>query len=314
MTADFGDVAEFSIKAVAQATGLSVETLRAWERRYGVIEPRRGAGGHRIYSTQDVARLRRLRETTSCGHPIGKVAHLTNEQLALLLKTREPECLHRSAAEMMVTRILGAVESYQPPECDQLIAMAFALLPTSRVITDVLAPTLREVGSRWERGKLSIGQERILSCAVRRKVMGVLNTFQGNTYNGSGAGPLIVFATLSGERHELGILMCAALAASFTLRLDYLGADLPAEVIADHAERVGAAVVAISVVMADDARRCQRQLIALRRRLPQPIGLWVGGGGAEQLASRRLAPGIVLLTGFRDFEQRAALLARAHAP
>jgi hypothetical protein len=52
----------------------------------------------------------------------------------------------------------------------------------------------------------------------------------------------------------------------------------------------------------------------LRRRLPQPIGLWVGGGGAEQLASRRLAPGIVLLTGFRDFEQRAALLARAHAP
>jgi len=306
MTADSDDrSAEYSIKAAAEASGLSVETLRAWERRYGVIEPRRSAGGHRIYTAHDVCRLRRLRETTACGHSIGKVAHLTNDQLGHLLTECAAELTHRSASHTLVTRILRAIEAYQPQECDQAIAMAFALLPAPAVITDVLAPALHEVGSRWHRGLMSIGQERILSCAVRRKVIAILNT-----YSGTAKGPTVVFATLSGERHENGILMCAALAATQALEVDYLGADLPPEVIGTHAKRVAAAVVAISLVMTRETRGPERQLAALRKTLPPSIEIWVGGSGAVQLEGRKLPKGIVLLTGRRDFEQRATLLAR----
>lgn len=296
--------AEYSIKAVAQATGLSVETLRAWERRYGIIEPKRGLSGHRIYTANDVSRLRRLRETTACGHPIGKIAHLTDEELADLLRDHDVDRTQRGATCMLVKRILLAVDQYQPQQCDQSIAMAFALLPPSDVIRDVLSPALREVGERWHRGEFGIGQERILSSAVRRHVTALLNT-----YRGIGRGPVVVFATMSGEQHELGLLMCAALAAAQTLCVDYLGVDVPAEVIGDHAHRVDAAAVAISLVMREDARRAMRQLAVLRKRLAQDVEIWVGGAGCASIEPPKLPKGTVYMSGSRDVEQRAALLA-----
>ena len=155
--ADFNnDGAEYSIRAVAQATGLSVETLRAWERRYRVIEPRRGVSGHRIYSTRDVSRLRRLRETTACGHSISKIAHLSDEELQTLLRDGDAADARGSAAKMLVTRLMRAVEQYRPEECDQSIAMAFALLPPAQVIREVLAPALQEAGSDSHRMTLRV--------------------------------------------------------------------------------------------------------------------------------------------------------------
>ncbi|HSN71883.1 MAG TPA: MerR family transcriptional regulator, partial [Steroidobacteraceae bacterium] len=87
----------YSIKAVAHATGLTVETLRAWERRYGVIRPERDATGRRVYGAADVVRLRRLREATERGHPIGRIAGLTDAQLSALLADL-PERQNRAAA------------------------------------------------------------------------------------------------------------------------------------------------------------------------------------------------------------------------
>jgi DNA-binding transcriptional MerR regulator/methylmalonyl-CoA mutase cobalamin-binding subunit len=296
--------AVYSIKAVAQATGLSVATLRAWERRYGVIEPKRGLSGHRLYTADEVSRLRRLRETTDYGHPIGKIAHLSNEELGDLVRDRRSDHTDRGAAKMLCARILRAVEQYLPAECDQSIALAFALLPAVEVIREVLAPALRAVGERWRCGDFGIGHERILSSAVRRQVTGLLNI-----YSGIAKGPTVVFATLSGEHHELGLLMYASLAAGHTLRVDYLGADLPPEVIGEHAHRVDAAAVAVSLVMDEDLRRSMRQLAALRKRLAHHVELWVGGAAALRVEPAMLPKGTIHLAGSRDFEQRVALLA-----
>ena len=219
------DGALYSIRAVSQATGLTVETLRAWERRYGIIEPKRDPSGHRIYTACDVSRLRRLRESTDRGHPISKIAHLSDEDLISLLSDRDSDS--GMAARAFVQRILCAVEKYRSDECDAAIAMAFALLPAVDVVRDVLSPVLRETGERWHRGEFTVAQERLLSSAVRRLVSGLLNTFSGLAQ-----GETVVFATVSGEQHELGILMHAALAASRSLRTLYLGPDLPASEIA----------------------------------------------------------------------------------
>ena len=72
---------QFTIKAVAQATGLSVETLRAWERRYEVVAPSRDSSGRRTYSAADVARLRLLRTATELGHTISRLAPLSMGRL-----------------------------------------------------------------------------------------------------------------------------------------------------------------------------------------------------------------------------------------
>ena len=242
--------AAYSIKAVSQATGLTVETLRAWERRYRVVAPRRAAGGHRLYSAVDVERLRRLQEVTRLGHPIGQVAQLADADLDRLLAERDADRSQGDAARALAQRILTSVERYRPDDCDQAVAMAFALLPVPDVIRRVLSPVLREVGDRWHRGDFTIAQEHMVSSSIRRRIGALLNTF-----NGSARGSGVVFATLGGEQHELGILMFAALAASRSLRAFYLGPDLPPEDIADYARRVDAASAAMRFSRRVSSRR-----------------------------------------------------------
>lgn len=296
--------AGYSIKAVSQATGLTVATLRAWERRYRVIEPKRDESGHRIYTACDVSRLRRLRETTDRGHQIGKIAHLSNEDLGFLLSGPQGGRPDTAAAQTLVRRILYSVDQFQPTECEQIMAMAFALLPAADAARDVLAPALHEVGDRWHRGEFTIGQERIASSAARRQLTSLLTTF-GSTARG----PSVVFATLSGEQHELGILMHAAMAASLMLRAYYLGPDVPAEEIGNYARRVNACAVAISMVMSDAVDTTLLQLKVLRRNLPANIEIWIGGAGASSIDPAHFPAGSIHMAARGDFEQRVALLA-----
>jgi DNA-binding transcriptional MerR regulator/methylmalonyl-CoA mutase cobalamin-binding subunit len=300
---DRDDAAEYSIKAVSQATGLSTETLRAWERRYGVIEPKRDESGHRIYTAFDVLRLRRLREITDRGHPISKIAHLSDEDLGVLLAQSPADGADAAAAKALVERILRAAELYRPTECDQVIAMSFALLPAAEVMRHVLSPALREVGERWHRGEFTVGQERIASGAARRQLTSLLNTF-----NSIARGPSVVFATVSGEQHELGILMHAALAASHLVRAYYLGPDMPPQEIAQYAARVGAAAVALSLVMPGEIEAFLPQLEVLRRALPEDIEIWIGGHAASVVDPRRFPSGIRYMRDARDFDERIELL------
>lgn len=294
----------YSIKAVSEATGLTVETLRAWERRYRVIEPKRGTSGHRMYSSHDVSRLRRLRETTDRGHAIGKIAHLSNDALSRLLS--DPHAAQDGAAQKLVERMLAAVERYRPAECDQIVALAFALLPPIEAVRDVLSPALREVGNRWLRGDFSIAQERIASSAARRQLTSLLQTF-----NSVADGPCVVFATLSGERHELGVLMYAALAASLRLRTHYLGPDLPPREAANCAVKVNASAVAVSMVVRDAADSCMLELAALRDYLPAQVEIWIGGSAVEEMDPGQLPPGCTLMSERGAFEQRVGLLTAA---
>jgi DNA-binding transcriptional MerR regulator len=102
----------FSIKAVSEATGLSVETLRAWERRYGVVVPARDDSGRRVYRADDVLRLRRLREATERGHPIGRLSRLDERELAELLEA-PAESRTNAAAEALVQRMLEAAAGFR---------------------------------------------------------------------------------------------------------------------------------------------------------------------------------------------------------
>ena len=292
----------YSIKAVSQATGLSIETLRAWERRYQVVEPKRDGNGRRAYEPDDVIRLRKLREATERGHPISRLARLAEDDLdGLLQSTRdgsEPATSVRSLGE----QILAAAEDYRPADCDQLLAMALALLPVSQVVTDVLAPTQVEVGERWHRGQLSIAQERIISAAVRKQLSSVLDT-----YSRIADGPVMVLSTPAGERHELGILMCALLAAAKNVRCHYLGPDLPAAELATYATRVRADVVVLSVQMTEDLDSMAAQLKQLAQVLPEQVEVWAGGGALQQAAAR--LPGRVRpLESLPAFEREITLL------
>lgn len=293
----------YSIKAVSQATGLSIETLRAWERRYRIVEPRRDANGRRAYQPDDVIRLRKLREATERGHPISRLARLGDQELDGILDAMGRDASAVPPLSSIGAQIIAAAEDYRPADCDQLLAMALALLPTSRVVTEILGPTLVEVGERWHRGQLSIAQERIISNAVRKQLSSVLDT-----YSRIADGPVMVFATPAGERHELGILMCALLAASKNVRCHYLGVDLPAAELATYATRVHADAVALSVLMNDHLPAWIEEIGRLAQLLPEQVELWGGGSALYHADAGALPARLKLIADLHAFEREITLL------
>jgi MerR family transcriptional regulator, light-induced transcriptional regulator len=292
----------YSIKATALATGLTVETLRAWERRYGLVQPRRDAAGRRVYRQEDVARLRRLREATDQGHGIGRIAALSDLELARLL-AESPSLETRTAASAIVLRMIEAAEQFRPLACEQALTLAVALLAPADLAQEVIGPVLNAVGERWHKGEFSVAQERLVSACVRRQVSLLLDSFERLAH-----GPAIVFATLPGERHELGLLTAAMLAASRGFRCHYLGADLPAAELAEYACRIRAAVVAVSAVWRDSLPGLQRDLPALQAALPDQCQVWLGGRVAREIDVEPSSQRLRLITDQRELERQLDLL------
>ena len=292
----------FSIKAVSQTSGVSIETLRAWERRYGIVTPQRDSNGRRSYAPEDVIRLRKLREATERGHAISKLARLSDDDIGKLLAdtpARTGAVTTRSFAEQM----LQAALEYRPDDCDQALSMAFALLPLRTVVNEVLTPVLHEIGERWHAGTARIAQEHIVTGTVRKQVGAVIDTS-----NRIASGPTVVLATVAGEHHEMGILMGALLASSRGARCYYLGPDVPAEDIVIYTERTGAAALALSFVHGEVVAESVAELTQIARDLPAAIEMWAGGAATRLFDSHKLPDRVRLLEDFAAFENQVDLL------
>ncbi len=293
----------FSIKAVSQTSGVSIETLRAWERRYGIVTPQRDGNGRRSYAPEDVIRLRKLREATERGHAISKLARLSDEEIAKILADPAGRGSVETASKSYAEQMMQAALNYRPDDCDQALSMAFALLPLRVVVNDVLIPALHDIGERWHEGSATIAQERIITGTTRKHVGAVIDT-----YNRIATGPSIVLTTVSGERHEIGILMGALLASSRGARCYYLGPDVPGADIAVYAERIGASAVTLSFVHGEIVADTVAELTVLAKALPDHIELWTGGA-ATRLFERHDVPGRVrVLEDFAAFENQVDLL------
>jgi methanogenic corrinoid protein MtbC1 len=293
----------YSIKAASQATGLTAETLRAWERRYGVVVPRRDSVGRRVYGPDDVLRLRLLHEATDRGHPISRLAGLGNEELARLVG-QPASPTPSAAASGFAARILTAVVEFRAADCEQALTLAVALLPPQQLFIEVLHPLLTEVGERWHSGQLTVSQERLASSTIRRHLGLVLES-----YERAAGRPAIVLATLPGERHELGLLMAAVMCACRGFKVHYLGTELPAVEIARFAKAVGASIVGVSVVMTEGVDSVPEQLAALVAELGPGISVWIGGGAGQQLDPETLPPRCSCVRDALELRYRLDLLA-----
>lgn len=298
-------LSHFTIKAVAQATGLSVETLRAWERRYEVVRPTRDSSGRRTYSATDVARLRLLRTATDLGHTISRLANLSDDDLAKLVATSGGQARQGPArGQTYVDRALDAAQHSDPGGVEEVLTSAIALLPANEVIHTVIAPLVREIGERWHRGEVSIAQEHVVTDIVRRLVISA-----SRGYLRADNGPCLVLATLSGERHELGILLCSWLAATRRYHTHYLGVDCPPEEVARFALEVEARAVLVSLVMPENSVPVLEHLRDLAYLLRGKCEVWIGGGSAPDVDLNELPPGCIFLPTPTDFENRLALVA-----
>ena len=291
-----------SVKSAAQLTGLTPDLLRAWERRYGVVQPGRDANGNRVYSEGDVARLSLLAKAVALGHPIHRAAHLSLPELERIASEARQDDLERLAPRI-VARVLEAIEAYRPDRCDEALALALATLSPSDAVRHVLSPLLHEIGDGWHRGQLSAAQEHLFSASVERLLMATIHTSLKTP-----RGPAILFGTPSGERHALGSLEAAFLAASRGLRCFYLGPDLPPDELAEAARRLKVAVVALSVVTRANGEQYARQIEQLSTLLPADTAIWIGGYTTTVLEPGSVPANCTLFSTLDDYLRRLDIL------
>ena len=280
--------ARHPIGVVADRTGLTPDVLRVWERRYRVVEPQRSAGGQRLYSDADVERLTLLHRATRGGHGISHVAALSKAGLEDLVSEIEksgnvaPLPLHEDTAHPVVEQALTFTEALDPSSLESLLRRSVVRYGIISFLDAIAAPFLRAVGDAWHDGKLSVSQEHLASAVIQRVV-----SETAPLLTGSSESPVIVIATLEGERHANGALMAAATAASEAWRVIYLGADLPTPEIIETARRTRARAIGISIVVPDKRNRIEGEIRALEKGLDSAAQLVIGGSGAKRLAHGR---------------------------
>lgn len=294
----------YPIAAAARLAGLSIDTIRAWERRYAAVVPERGAKG-RVYTEAQIVRLRRLSALARRGHAISDVAGLSDAQLAQWLARenadgggRAPESGRRPDASA-VSRILDAIDRFDDRAADREVARLAALHPSRAFVHEIALPLMREAGERWHRGSWSAAQEHMLSAVLRTVVAGVARLEPAPD-----AASRLVFATPEGEQHEFGILAAAMLACGSRLGVVYLGASLPPGEIAAAAARTDPAAVVIGMT---GGAATAGQLAAIRRLVRPRIEVWVGGpvgvlASVPPAVRRRLVP----LESFDEYERHLA--------
>ena len=295
MPKDAAPPTRYPIRAVSRLTGIGIDTLRAWERRHHAIAPTRDHRG-RMYSAADVARLRLLQEAVAGGHAIGRLATLSDGELRRLSDIGPgPAPAARPTPAIDIAPLIDALERFDALTAEAELARFAALLRPSELLRDVVVPALEQIGDAGRRKRAPIAHEHLLS-AIVRNVLGSLLRL----YSRSDAPGRLLFATPRGERHELGTLGAAVLAASGGLGIVYLGADLPGDEIVDSAVTATADVVVLGVTMAEDREGMSRELARIATRLPADVELWVGGRAAGRFAATVRPRGMV-------FESHAAL-------
>lgn len=268
-----------TIGALSRATGVPVETLRTWERRYGFPDPARNDAGHRIYSPADVERIRLIDRALQTGNRAAQVVPLSELDLRELIALEsDPAALVvRDPTHEHVEVWLNAARDFDGPRLEQLFQSAWLELGPLGFLRERVGPFLFEVGAAWAERRLAIAHEHFASERLRDFMVSHWRPLSDRA-----RGPIVLCATLPGESHVLGLHMIAIVFAVSGLRVVNIGADSPVGEVARTANNKRAAAVAISVSVAANRFVARTELAQLRDLLDDDIDLIIGGLGAPR--------------------------------
>ena len=279
-----------TIGALSAATGVPVETLRTWERRYGFPVAARKPSGHRVYPLDTVPRLRLIAQALARGHRAAEVVAASEGALEALLaalpRAMEPRPSHRATlppsliAPADPTDLLEATRSFDGQRLKRAFEVDWARLGPLEFLEQRAAPFLKAIGDAWSKGTLDVRHEHFASAALGDFLRAVRMPLDERA-----DGPIVALATLSGEPHGLGLQMCALVVAVAGWRPLLLGVNTPIPQIVALAREAPIAAVAVSCAP-PRRRQTAEALRTLRRRLPRSIPLLVGGSGAPTLTAR----------------------------
>lgn len=272
--------AQIRIGELSRRVGVSPELLRAWERRYGLMNPMRSAGGFRLYSDADAVRVQRMQKHLRQGLSAAEAAHAAIEEAAASLAIVETTNLAQGAAGLQ-----RALDRYDEQAAHATLDALLSSFSTATVLGEVVSPVLRAVGERWAAGELTIGQEHFATNLLRGRLLGLARGW------GQGSGPVALLACPAGERHDLPLMLFGISLREAGWRIVFLGADTSISTIGETAESIAPAVVVIATTLPEPLLAVATELAALAARVPVAIG----GRAADAILAERV--GAILLDG-----------------
>lgn len=297
------------IKTVAQRTGVRSDTLRAWERRYDLVTPSRSDAGYRLYSDEDVAAIKRVKELVDSGLTVGEAVDQARRQ-GLIAPASEAPRQRRSggrtdggALKAARTALIDATAALDRPRADAILA---AQLPTSyeRTLRELLLPLVRDVASLHARGRASTAQERFAAQWVRERICAMLVQVGGGPVDG----PEAICAGPPGEPADLGLLGSSLHLALRGWRVTFLGGDFPIADLAPRLQERQPPLLLTSLVRQRPEHERRELLRHLRGLAPPATAVVVGGPGARGDGS--VVAGVTIVRSFDDLPSppgRAAL-------
>jgi len=273
------------IQVVARRTGLSVDVIRVWERRYGVVSPHRSSAQRRLYSDADIRKLSLLHRATQAGRRISDVAGLEESEILALLsedRAHQPGVLsadktvQKKGNVLYLDACLSAIEQMDQLALERTLSEASVALSIPELLEQVIAPTMKQIGKHWQQGKARVGHEHFASATIR--------SFLGHllaTANMSGTGPTLLVTTPVGQNHEIGALMAALIAAGDGWHVTYLGPNITARDLAAIVRQQQSRAVALGICYPSDDARIAKELQSLRQHVPDEVLIFVGGNAVK---------------------------------
>jgi DNA-binding transcriptional MerR regulator/methylmalonyl-CoA mutase cobalamin-binding subunit len=279
------------IASVERETGLSKDTLRVWERRYGFPTPERDANGERLYAPTQVQRLSQIKRLMDRGYRPGKLLALDDAALAALDEAR-PSVLATPNAQQL-DNWMRLVETHDSEALQRQFYREMAKRGLAGFVQDIVAPLITRVGEAWSRNELGIFEEHLFSQHLEK----MFRTVLANMSQQQGS-PRVLLTTLSGEEHTLGLLMVEALMVVEDVCPVLLGPQTPIDEIVRAAQLKQVNAVCLSFSSAYSPTLSAQGLRDLRQMLPAGIELWAGGYGVK--AIRKPIDGVCLMPEFQD--------------
>lgn len=287
----------YTIKQVSTLTGVGEARLRAWERRYRVVEPERSAGGYRLYDEAQVTALREMAALVTNGVPASVAARVVTgppgggavEPAARRAAVAPENSIGEPAAGSPVEPdLVAAASSLDPQLLWSVIDRAFGQAPFEQVVEQWLLPQLVRLGEAWETGRISVAQEHFASAGLMRAVSTVYDTAPPSSSKAA-----VLVGLPRGARHELALFCFATCLRRLGSSVVYLGADIPEDAWRDAAHRRQARAAVIGVTADREVPQAQAVVDQLATVIP-PLAVWIGGSHRAAVHGARRLPDSVV--------------------
>ncbi len=297
------DLAIYSIKAVAHMAGVTEPTLRAWEKRYKILAPKRTESGHRRYTRRDINRVIWLKQRLAEGLAISQAALLlqsqpeeffvgpgsaekratsaasrSSEKAALppVYHPAQPEGGPVRSPQVLMKQLLEAFLAYDEAAAHNFLTEATSFYSPEIVCINIIQDAMVELGERWAESETTVVNEHFATAICRGRVTAMLEGLPVPQ-----SGPLVLTACAPGELHELGILITTYCLRRHGWRVLYLGQNVPARDLEIELKRLKPALVVFSASLPETAYRLAEEISPVIEQARQEglVGLLFGYGG-----------------------------------